>query len=170
MSTRQKPHRNNTAPRESRATDQPRTHQSAPPRASLAADLKAWWKGLLAAILLWAAFSLLLGTPCLFRLVLGIPCPFCGMTRAAYRLLCLDVAGAWAFQPMLFPTLAAIGMLLAARYGSRKLLPAAIAVTILCFCGCVLFYAWNMATVFPNAAPYTYDTHNLLRFLWEASH
>ena len=136
----------------------------------LKSDLKAWWKGILLGVTLWAAASLLMGTPCWFRWLFGIPCPFCGMTRAAYKLVCFDFAGAWAFQPMLFPTLASILLLFASRYGNKKLFPAAVTVAVVCFCACVAFYAWKMLTVFPNAAPYVTDEHSLVRFLWERSH
>lgn len=128
----------------------------------LKSDLKAWWKGILLGLALWAAFSLLLGTPCWFTWVLGIPCPFCGMTRAGIQLLCGDVAGAWSFQPMLFPTLFALALLVASRYVNRKLLPIAIVVAGVCFFGCIAFYLWKMATVYPNAAPYVYTEKNLL--------
>jgi len=139
-------------------------------RTRLKSDGKRWWKGLLAALLLWALASVLLGTPCWFRWVFGIPCPFCGITRAGWKLLCLDFSGAWAFQPMLFPVLLSAALLLAARSINSRLFPAAVTVAVVCFCACVVYYGWKMATVFPATPPYTYDEHNLLRFLWEKSH
>ena len=32
----------------------------------------------------------------------GVPCPACGLTRAALRLLRLDFAGAWGYNPAIF--------------------------------------------------------------------
>ena len=127
----------------------------------LKADLKTWGKWVLFAVALWAGLSVCLGTPCWVRWVFGVPCPFCGLTRAGFKLLCLDFAGAWAFQPMLFPVLGSLALLLAARYGCRRLFPIAVAVAVVCFCGCVAFYVWKMATVFPHVAPYVRDEHSL---------
>ncbi len=127
-----------------------------------------WWKGVALAFVLWALMCLLFGTSCGFRILFGIPCPFCGMTRALWKLLHFDFAGAWAFQPMLFPTLACIVFLLVAYITRRRALKtAAIVTAIACFCACTVFYLWKMATVFPDAAPYVHDEHTLLRFLWE---
>lgn len=133
--------------------------------ALLKADIKAWWKGIVLGVALWAAFSLLLGTPCCFVWIFGIPCPFCGMTRAAFLLLQGDFAGSFAFQPMLLPTLASIVFLLVARYVNKNLFPAALTVAILCFCVCVAFYAWKMATVYPSAAPYVHSERCLHHWL-----
>ncbi len=39
--------------------------------------------------------------PCMFRRLTGLYCPGCGSTRGLARLLRLDLAGAWSFNPML---------------------------------------------------------------------
>ena len=40
--------------------------------------------------------------PCVFNLLTGLLCPGCGGTRALHALLHGDVAGAFAFNPLLF--------------------------------------------------------------------
>ncbi len=136
----------------------------------LKADLKTWWKGILIFLFLWAALSFWLGTPCFFVWGLGIPCPFCGMTRAGFKLLCGDFAGSFALQPMLIPVLCAIGLLALTRYVNRKLFPIAIVYCVICFCLCIGLYAWKMITVFPGEVPYVYTEKNIFRLLWELSH
>ena len=42
------------------------------------------------------------GVPCVFVYFLGIPCPGCGMTRAMYSLLSLDLVAAWNYNPLIF--------------------------------------------------------------------
>jgi hypothetical protein len=42
---------------------------------------------------------------CLFRACTGVACPGCGMTRAAGRLVTGDLAGSFAFHPLLVPML-----------------------------------------------------------------
>jgi hypothetical protein len=49
-------------------------------------------------------------TPCIFRLTTGLPCPSCGSTRAFGRLFHLDLAGAFAMNPL--AAAAALGLLL----------------------------------------------------------
>jgi hypothetical protein len=46
---------------------------------------------------------------CFFKLLTGLPCPTCGTTRALGRLFALDVAGAFAMNPL--ATLGAIALL-----------------------------------------------------------
>lgn len=40
------------------------------------------------------------GVPCIFTALLGIPCPGCGMTRAVFSALKLELAAAFQFHPM----------------------------------------------------------------------
>lgn len=58
-------------------------------------------------VLAVAVFYLLaqagIGIPCLFRLVTGLLCPGCGNSRAALCLMRLDIAGAFAANPLFLP-------------------------------------------------------------------
>jgi hypothetical protein len=83
--------------------------------------------------------------PCLFRSVTGLPCPTCGGTRAGVALSRLDLAGAFAFNPLV--TIGGIAFLLGgiaagaaalagrplsepSRYGLRVRLAALLAVAL----------------------------------------
>ncbi|MDD2955721.1 MAG: DUF2752 domain-containing protein [Oscillospiraceae bacterium] len=103
-------------------------------------------------------------TGCLFKRLTGVPCPSCGMTRAWFAVLRLDLAGAFALHP-LFWCVPLVGLLLA--FGRGKVL----------FWGCVaagaLFlavYLWRMAQYFPTVSPMDYDYTSLLARLmgWSA--
>ena len=48
---------------------------------------------------LWVAVAPLLGG-CTFRRLTGVPCPTCGTTRSALAILDLDLAAAWATNPL----------------------------------------------------------------------
>jgi len=49
------------------------------------------------AVLFYCYFT---DTVCVFRKITGIPCPGCGMTRAFYSLLDLDIIGAFEMHPL----------------------------------------------------------------------
>lgn len=48
--------------------------------------------------------------PCPFNYLTGLQCPGCGGTRALHALLHGDVAGAFAFNPMLFVVIAMVAV------------------------------------------------------------
>lgn len=71
----------------------------------------------LSGLLHLAGLNLLAALPeiplCPFKALTGLPCPGCGMTHAFLALGRLDLAGAWAANPLVFP-LAALAALYAA--------------------------------------------------------
>lgn len=58
---------------------------------------KLLYLGIYAAVILGARA---LDLPCVFRYFLHFPCPGCGMTRAMFCLLELDIAGAFSYHWM----------------------------------------------------------------------
>lgn len=52
---------------------------------------------------------------CPFKALTGLPCPGCGMTHAFLALGRLDLAGAWAANPLAFPLAALTGLYAAGR-------------------------------------------------------
>ena len=58
------------------------------------------------------------GIPCPFRTLTGWMCPGCGVSRLCLCLLRLDLAGAWAANPVIL-LLLPFGMVLAVRLGVR---------------------------------------------------
>ncbi len=60
-------------------------------------------KGKLLATTLYIGLLLIfwaLKFPCLFQSIFGLPCPGCGMSRALFALLRLDIVSAFKFHPM----------------------------------------------------------------------
>ena len=93
----------------------------------------------LGAAALLAVWLWLTGCP-IYRLT-GIPCPGCGMTRALFRLLSLDFAGAWYYHPRVFVIPPAILYLVHRKAwrlpGGRK---AATVVAVVCAVALVAVY------------------------------
>ncbi|MDO8804941.1 MAG: DUF2752 domain-containing protein [Elusimicrobiota bacterium] len=66
-----------------------------------------------------AGYTLLSALPktilCPFRALTGLPCPGCGMTHAFLALGRLDFAGAYSFNPLVFPLAALTVLFVAGR-------------------------------------------------------
>lgn len=100
---------------------------------------------------------------CPMVLITGFPCPGCGLTRAGFQVLGLDLAGAWETHPFIFAVIILAVVFGAERYVclSRRMRVSkwfAIAVMI----GMVIFYIWRMLYLFPDVPPMTYYYRNLL--------
>ena len=134
-------------------------------RPTLGGDLKRFWKPALIAVAVWAAFSLLLGTPCLWVLLFGIPCPFCGLTRAVGSLCTLNVTQAFALHP-LWPLLP-VGLILFGlwRYRFPRLKLVWWLFVGLSAAAFIAVYVWRMRTQYPSAYPMVYRPDNFLALL-----
>ena len=136
-------------------------------------DLKLLWKDIKdikwAIIIIIAYFALgryFLYSLCPMVMVTGLPCPGCGLTRAGFALLRLDLAGAYRIHPFIYPIAGYIAVFGWNRYimGRRmgKKLKAGLTVLMVLV---ILFYGWRMWMYFPGEPPMSYYERNLLRFL-----
>ena len=113
-----------------------------------------------AIILIIAYFAFLknyLYTICPVVLLSGYPCPGCGMTRAMFKVLRLDFAGAWEMHPFIYP----IGILFLSFCISRyflngKYMKYVKVFMIIIAVGMIVFYIYRMITLFPDVTPMTY--------------
>ena len=135
--------------------------------------LKLLWKDIKdikwAIIIIIAYFALgryFLYSLCPMVIVTGLPCPGCGLTRAGFALLRLDLAGAYRIHPFIYPIAGYIAVFGWNRYimGRRmgKKLKAGLTVLMVLV---ILFYGWRMWMYFPGEPPMSYYERNLLRFL-----
>ena len=135
--------------------------------------LKLLWKDIKdikwAIIIIIAYFALgryFLYSLCPMVMVTGLPCPGCGLTRAGFALLKLDLAGAFRIHPFIYPIAGYIAVFGWNRYimGRRmgKKLKAGLTVLMVLV---ILFYGWRMWMYFPGEPPMSYYERNLLRFL-----
>ncbi len=135
--------------------------------------LKLLWKDIKdikwAIIIIIAYFALgryFLYSLCPMVMVTGLPCPGCGLTRAGFALLRLDLAGAYRIHPFIYPIAGYIAVFGWNRYimGRRmgKKLKAGLTVLMVLV---ILFYGWRMWMYFPGEPPMSYYERNLVRFL-----
>ena len=135
--------------------------------------LKLLWKDIKdikwAIIIIIAYFALgryFLYSLCPLVRVTGLPCPGCGLTRAGFALLRLDLAGAYRIHPFIYPIAGYIAVFGWNRYimGRRmgKKLKAGLTVLMVLV---ILFYGWRMWMYFPGEPPMSYYERNLVRFL-----
>lgn len=83
------------------------------------ADLRTAWPALLAAVLYVLLAPQLFGASCPSRVLFHIDCPGCGLTRAFFRLLQLDLRGASALNPAVFTWAGGAVLWFFLRYGFR---------------------------------------------------
>jgi hypothetical protein len=99
----------------------------------------------LSGLLRLAGYSLASALPkaplCPFNALTGLPCPGCGMTRAFLALGRLDLAGAFALNPLVFPLAALLALYALGRtprwLGSNK-------VTLPALAGVLVFWAFRL--------------------------
>ena len=133
-------------------------------------DLKHYWMTIGLMILLWAGFSIFLGTPCISVLLTGFPCPFCGTTRALWYALQFDFTNAFAYQP-LWPTLP-LTLITFILYRYVQVIKGHwfILLCVFEFCLFILLYVLRILSGFPGEGPMTYTNPNLWSILWSILH
>lgn len=99
-------------------------------------------------------------------MVTGLPCPGCGLTRAGFALLRLDLAGAYRIHPFIYPIAGYIAVFGWNRYiKGRRMGKKLKAGLIVLMALAILFYGWRMWMYFPGEPPMSYYERNLVRFL-----
>ncbi len=109
-------------------------------------------------------FSHYLYSLCPVRMITGFPCPACGLTRAGFRLLRLDFAGAWEIHPFIYGIVILAALFCLNRYflkgqPLRRFLYLAAGLTL---AGMIVFYLWRIFTRFPGEPPMEYYSGNLI--------
>ena len=122
-----------------------------------------------AIILIIAYFAFLknyLYTMCPVVLLTGFPCPGCGMTRAMFKVLRLDFAGAWQMHPFIYPIGILFLMFCISRYFMNgKYMKYVKGFMILIAVLMVVFYVYRMITMFPDISPMLYYNNNYINRL-----
>lgn len=126
-------------------------------------DIKSARWAVMLVIAYFAFLKKVLHSLCPMVLITGFPCPGCGLTRAGFQVLRLDLAGACKTHPFIFAVIALAVVFAAERYvclsrSMRVTKWLSIAVMI----GMVIFYIWRMVYLFPDVPPMTYYYRNLL--------
>lgn len=132
-------------------------------------DIKTAKWAIMMIIAYFVIFRRFLYSMCPMVVVTGFPCPACGLTRAGFRVLHLDLAGAWRIHPFIYPIIVLILVFCVRRYIlQKKNMEMLKWCVIIVMIGMILFYIWRMIRYFPGEPPMSYYYHNLLRRLWDA--
>ncbi|MDR1018052.1 MAG: DUF2752 domain-containing protein [Lachnospiraceae bacterium] len=105
-------------------------------------------------ILYFVGLNVFFDTGCLFKALFGIPCPGCGLTRAGMSLFLLDFKGAWEYNPIIYPVIFFIALLIIYRYFLKRKLPLWIGILGgVIIAVAIIYYIYRMKTYFPYDAP-----------------
>lgn len=100
---------------------------------------------------------------CPMVVITGFPCPGCGLTRAGFRLLRLDFAGAFRVHPMIYPIAAWLLLFFWNRYFRKGRMGSGLKILlILILVLTILVYLWRMFRYFPGEPPMSFYGGNLL--------
>ncbi len=131
----------------------------------IAVDIRQYWFVGIAFVIYSAAVNLMFGAFCPMVIFSGFPCPGCGMSRAAFFLLCGRWKDAWQMNPMIFPVAFLAVYFVVNRYllgrWAKGIKQMAVAVLVLM----ILSYACRMYLYFPDRIPYVYYEKNMLERL-----
>lgn len=126
-------------------------------------DIKSAKWAIMLVIACFVFLKKVLHSLCPVVLITGFPCPGCGLTRAGFKVLRFDFAGAWRIHPFIFAI-----MILAVVYAVERYVYCKKKMNVTKWCaivvvfGMVLFYVWRMHHMFPDVPPMTYYHRNLL--------
>ena len=120
-------------------------------------DIKSARWAIIVIIAYFAFLKNYLYTICPVVLLSGYPCPGCGMTRAMFRVLRFDFAGAWEMHPFIYPIGILAFLFCLSRYFLKgKYMKFIKLYMIIIAVGMVGFYIYRMARMFPDIPPMTF--------------
>lgn len=126
-------------------------------------DIKAARWAIILIIAYFVCLKKYLYSLCPVVLFTGFPCPACGLTRAAFRVLHLDFAGAWQMHPFIYPIIFLAAWFCIQRYILQKNNMEAMKwYTIILIAGMIVFYIWRMYHYFPDIPPMGYFKYNII--------
>ncbi len=124
-------------------------------------DIKAYWKGILYAVIVYVMMKILFGGVCINVAVTGFPCPGCGMTRGALYIFTGQFQRAFEINPAVYLWVAMILYFLVLRYvlhrkvyGIKVILGIVLAITIILF-------VYRMILYFPDRPPLSFTRGRL---------
>ena len=107
--------------------------------------------------------SRFLYSTCPVVLIVGLPCPTCGMTRAAFQIISFNFKEAFEIQPFIYLIIFLFVLWGFNRYVLLKKTPEYMKwILVFIIIGMIVFYAWRMMMFFPDVAPMTYYSGNLV--------
>lgn len=102
---------------------------------------------------------------CPAALITGFPCPGCGITRAAFCILCGDFVSAWQINPCIYIWLCFTVLYFYFQY-YKKNQTAANHLVLLTGSITIAVYIYGMINYFPNHPPYVFNRHNLIYYVF----
>ncbi len=135
-------------------------------------DMKAYYNGVLLAGIYIIVANLLFGNMCPCVLLTGFPCPACGLTKAGFYVMTLQLHKAWIMNPAIY----AVGMFLLYFIICRYVLGKSVFGWKWILWGMIILlmvvYLYRIASYFPEEmmpgeqwkTPMHYEHRNLLRW------
>lgn len=128
-------------------------------------DIKDWYKGVLAAVLMLLFMHVVFGQVCPMVLFCGLPCPGCGITRSLFCFFSGHFREAFIMNPCVYPLLAYVAAVAFYRYILKKKMKFNDICVMLLVLICTVVYAYRMLVWFPDREPMVYYSGNVLAVL-----
>ena len=133
----------------------------------LKCDIKYWYKGVLAAVLLLLFLNAVFGQVCPMVLFCGLPCPGCGISRSLLCFFTGHFREAFIMNPCVYPFLAYVAAVAFYRYILKRQMKFNNICVMLLVLVCTVVYAYRMLAWFPDREPMVYYSGNVLAVLRE---
>ena len=120
------------------------------------ADIKAYWKGILYAVIIYTVMKILFGGVCINVAVTGFPCPGCGMTRGAFYILTGQFQRAFEMNPAVYLWVAMILYFLVFRYVLHKKVYGINVILGIVLTLTIIIFIYRMILYFPDRPPLSF--------------